>query len=88
LVGGRSAHDAPQPRRQDRAPLPPLAGVEERAIMQLTRHKSVTVARRYIRDGSLFRGNVAGRTGVGGTPDPARGSPPESRRAHEESPDA
>jgi hypothetical protein len=33
-----------------------IAGVEERAIMAQTRHRSVTVARRYIRDGSLFRG--------------------------------
>jgi site-specific recombinase XerD len=41
-----------------------VAGVEERAIMQQTRHKSVTVARRYIRDGSLFRGNAAGRVGL------------------------
>lgn len=40
------------------------AGVEERTIMQQTRHKSVTVARRYIRDGSLFRGNAAGRVGL------------------------
>jgi site-specific recombinase XerD len=41
-----------------------VAGVEERAIMRQTRHKSVTVARRYIRDGSLFRGNAAGRVGL------------------------
>jgi hypothetical protein len=32
--------------------------------MAQTRHKSVTVARRYIRDGSLFRGNAAGRVGL------------------------
>jgi integrase len=41
-----------------------IAGVEERAIMQQTRHKSVAVARRYIRDGSLFRGNAAAAVGL------------------------
>ena len=40
-----------------------IAGVEERAIMAQTRHRSVTVARRYIRDGSLFRGNAAAVVG-------------------------
>lgn len=41
-----------------------MAGVEERQIMAQTRHKSVTVARRYIRDGSLFRGNAAASVGL------------------------
>lgn len=40
------------------------AGVEERAIMAQTGHKSVTVARRYIRDGALFRGNAAAAVGL------------------------
>lgn len=40
------------------------AGVEERAIMAQTRHKSVVVARRYIRDGSLFRTNAAAAVGL------------------------
>src|SRR5262249_21831206 len=40
------------------------AGVEERAIMAQTRHRSVAVARRYIRDGSLFRGNAAAAVGL------------------------
>ena len=40
------------------------AGVEERLIANQTRHKSMTVLRRYIRDGSLFRGNVAGKVGL------------------------
>lgn len=40
------------------------AGVSERVIMAQTRHKSVTVARRYIRDGSLFRENAAGGVGL------------------------
>jgi hypothetical protein len=41
-----------------------IAGVEERAIMAQTRHRSVTVARRSIRDGSLFRGNAAAAVGL------------------------
>jgi len=40
------------------------AGVSERSIMALTGHKSVTVARRYIRDGSLFRDNAAAQVGL------------------------
>jgi site-specific recombinase XerD len=41
-----------------------IAGVEERVIMAQTRHRSVAVARRYIRDGSLFRRNAAGLVGL------------------------
>jgi len=40
------------------------AGVSERFIMAQTGHKSVTVARRYIRDGSLFRDNAAAQVGL------------------------
>ncbi len=40
------------------------AGVSERSIMAQTGHKSVTVARRYIRDGSLFRDNAAAQVGL------------------------
>jgi len=40
-----------------------IAGVEERAIMAQTGHRSVAVARRSIRDGSLFRGNAAAAVG-------------------------
>ena len=40
------------------------AGVSERAIVNQTGHKSVTVARRYIREGSLFRENAAGQVGL------------------------
>jgi len=32
--------------------------------MRPTRHRSVVVARRYIRDGSLFRNNAAGQVGL------------------------
>lgn len=40
------------------------AGVEEREIMAQSRHTSVQMVRRYIRDGQLFRGNAAGRVGL------------------------
>ena len=40
------------------------AGVSERSIMAQTGHKSVLVARRYIRDGSLFRDNAAAQVGL------------------------
>ena len=41
-----------------------MAGAEERDIMRQTRHRSVVVARRYIRDGSLFRNNAADTVGL------------------------
>lgn len=41
-----------------------MAGAEERDIMRQTRHRSVAVARRYIRDGSLFRNNAAATVGL------------------------
>ncbi len=40
------------------------AGVSERAIMEQTGHKSVTMVRRYIREGSLFRENAAAQVGL------------------------
>lgn len=40
------------------------AGVEERIIARQTGHKSMTVLRRYIRDGELFRDNAAGSVGL------------------------
>lgn len=40
------------------------AGVSERAIMNQTRHRSVMMVRRYIRDGSLFRENAAAMVGL------------------------
>ena len=45
-----------------------MAGAEERDIMRQTRHRSVVVARRYIRDGSLFRNNAAGPWGCSQEP--------------------
>jgi integrase len=40
------------------------AGVSERAIMAQTGHKSLTMVRRYIRDGSLFNENAAADVGL------------------------
>jgi integrase len=40
-------------------------GATERDIMQQTRHRSVTMVRRYIREGELFhKGNAARSTGL------------------------
>jgi len=39
-------------------------GASERAIMQQTGHKSVTMVRRYIRDGNIFVENAAAYTGL------------------------
>jgi integrase len=40
------------------------AGASERSIMNQTGHKSVQMVRRYIREGSLFRENSAGKLGL------------------------
>jgi integrase len=40
------------------------AGVSERAIMNQTGHRSLAVARGYIRSGSLFRHNAAAQIGL------------------------
>ena len=40
------------------------AGASERSIMNQTRHHSLVMVRRYIRDGSLFRQNAAGGVGL------------------------
>jgi site-specific recombinase XerD len=41
-----------------------IGGASERSIMQQTGHRSVHMVRRYIRDGSLFRENSAGKLGL------------------------
>lgn len=41
-----------------------VAGASERSIMNQTGHRSVQMVRRYIRDGSLFRDNSAGKLGL------------------------
>ena len=54
--------------RFGRAMLPAaaIAGASERSIMNQTGHRSVQMVRRYIRDGSLFRENSAGKWGCSG----------------------
>ena len=39
-------------------------GASEPSIMNQTWHRSVQMVRRYIRDGSLFRENSAGKLGL------------------------
>lgn len=41
-----------------------IAGASERSIMAQTGHRSTAMVRRYIRDGSLFRENAAGKVGL------------------------
>jgi integrase len=41
-----------------------IAGASERSIMNQKGHRSVQMVRRYIRDGSLFRENSAGKLGL------------------------
>jgi integrase len=41
-----------------------MAGASERSIMHQTGHRSIQMVRRYIRDGSLFRENSAGKLGL------------------------
>jgi integrase len=41
-----------------------MAGASERSIMNQTGHRSVQMVRRYIREGSLFRENSAGKLGL------------------------
>jgi len=41
-----------------------IAGASERSIMNQTGHRSVQMVTRYIRDGSLFRENSAGKLGL------------------------
>jgi len=41
-----------------------IAGASERSIMNQTGHRSAQMVRRYIRDGSLFRENSAGKLGL------------------------
>jgi integrase len=41
-----------------------IAGASERSIMNQIGHRSVQMVRRYIREGSLFRENSAGKLGL------------------------
>lgn len=49
--------------RADRTTSASIAGASERSIVAQTVHRSVQMVRRYIRDGSLFRENSAGKLG-------------------------
>lgn len=40
------------------------AGIQERVIAQTTGHKSMTVLRRYIREGNSFNENAASAVGL------------------------
>lgn len=40
------------------------AGVSERVIMNQTGRRSTEILRRYVRGGSLFRGNAVGSVGI------------------------
>ena len=59
-VGNFSGHSL----RAGLATAAAIAGVSERVIQGQTRHKSLLVLRRYIRDGSLFRENAAAKVGL------------------------
>jgi integrase len=41
-----------------------MGGASERAIMRQTRHRSLPMVRRYIREGDLFRENAAAQVGL------------------------
>jgi hypothetical protein len=41
-----------------------IAGASEGSIMNQTGHRSLQMVRRYIREGSLFRDNSAGKLGL------------------------
>jgi integrase len=55
---------AGQSLRAGHATAAAIAGASERSIMNQTGHRSVQMVRRYIRDGSLFRENSAGKLGL------------------------
>ena len=67
-LAGRAGLDAPKyaghSLRAGHATAAAIAGASERSIMNQTGHRSVQMVRRYIRDGSLFRENSAGKLGL------------------------
>ena len=50
--------------REGHATSAAIAGAPERSIMNQTGHRSAQMVWRYIRDGSLFRENGAGKLGL------------------------
>jgi integrase len=63
-AGFDSAKYAGHSLRAGHATSAAIAGASERSIMNQTGHRSVQMVRRYIRDGSLFRENSAGKLGL------------------------
>ena len=64
LAGLDPAKYAGHSLRAGHATAAAIAGASERSIMNQTGHRSVQMVRRYIRDGSLFRENSAGKLGL------------------------
>jgi site-specific recombinase XerD len=64
MVGLDPADFAGHSLRSGLATSAAAAGASERAIMRQTGHRSVTVLRRYIRDGQLFTTNAASTAGL------------------------
>jgi len=63
-AGLDSAKYAGHSLRAGHATTAAMGGASERSIMNQTGHRSVQMVRRYIRDGSLFRENSAGKLGL------------------------
>ena len=57
---------SPRPSQAERSRVTQAAreGVEERDIARTTRHRSVEVLRRYVREASVFRANSSARLGL------------------------
>jgi site-specific recombinase XerD len=64
LAGLDPAKYAGHSLRAGHATAAAMAGASERSIMKQTGHRSVQMVRRYIRDGSMFRENSAGKLGL------------------------
>lgn len=64
LAGLEPAHFSGHSLRAGLATAAAAAGVSERAIMEQTGHKSLSVMRRYIRRGSLFADNASAQVGL------------------------
>lgn len=63
-AGLRAAKYSGHSLRAGHATSAAMAGASERSIMNQTGHRSVQMVTRYIRDGSLFRENSAGKLGL------------------------
>ncbi len=64
LIGKAPASFSGHSLRAGLATQAAMSGASERAIQNQTGHRSLTVLRKYIRDGSLFRDNAAKKTGL------------------------